>query len=401
VLSAVAAKAGATARELAFELHCLRRHYPPFVTRNVERLEPGAVPVFTFHTIEPEPFAAQLAHLQQNGYRTIDGATLLSHLRGEVRAPADAVMLTIDDGRKSVWTYGVPLLRRYGFCATLFLIPGYVPGNGGVGPSLDDVDAGRLSPAELGVRDPELMTWDEIRAAQQSGVIDCQSHTCFHHRVPVAPTLEGFVGPANREAFFDVPVPAGEEWRLAAAGVPGAFGMPLFTSAPLMHARPRFHPAQGVVEACVDLVQSGGGAAFFAAPDAMARLRATYDAAVRACGGGRVEPPAEARMAVRDDLARSRSLIEAELGGKPCSHLCFPYTEGSEVAVQLAREVGYQAAYWGVLPSRTINRQGDDPLSIVRLKNDYIHRLPGQGRRSIAGILLDKLRRRAAGGPVY
>jgi len=401
MLRSLLRKATGTAHELGFELYCLLRHYPPFVTRDVDRLDDGSVPVFTFHTIEPEPFEAQLAHLQRNGYRTIDGPTLVRHLRGEAPAPAGAVMLTIDDGRQSVWTYGVPLLRRYGFCATLFLIPGYVPAAGGCGPTLEDVDAGRVAPDELAMRDPELMTWDEIRAAQQSGIIDCQSHTCFHHRVPVAPQLEGFVSPATRDAFFDVPVPAGQEWRLAAAGVPGGFGMPLFAAAPLMHGRPRYHPAEGVVEACVELVRAGGGERFFAAPDAMARLRTTYEAAVRRCGGGRVEAPAEALAAVRDDLARSQASIEAELGGKRCTHLCFPYTEGSQTALGLAAEAGYEAAYWGILPGRTINRPGDDPMSIVRLKNDYIHRLPGRGRRPLAGILLDKLSRRATGGPVY
>jgi len=41
------------------------------------RIEAGKI------TIEPEPFEAQLRHLQRNGYQTIDGATLLRHLQGE------------------------------------------------------------------------------------------------------------------------------------------------------------------------------------------------------------------------------------------------------------------------------------------------------------------------------
>lgn len=394
-------QAGRLVGELGFEMRSLRANYPAFVTRNVDRLPAGELPVFTFHSIEPEPFEAQLQHLQRNGYRTIDGPALCRHLRGEQSAAEGSVMLTIDDGRKSVWTYGLPLLRRYGFTATVFVIPGYVPAGDALSPNLDDVWAGRLPASALSLRDPELMNWGELRALQQSGVIDCQSHTYFHHRVPAAPALTGFVAPTTRDAYFDVPVPAGEEWRLAAAGVPGGFGMPLFAATPLMLAHPRYHPAPGVVDACVALVRESGGERFFAAPDALERLRRAYEVAVGTHGQGRLEAPGEALAAIEDDLARSRAVIEAELGGKPCTQLCFPYTEGSEAALERAAAVGYEAAYWGILPGRTGNRPGDDPLRIVRLKNDYIQRLPGTARRPLARIMLDKVQRRAAGRPVY
>ncbi len=394
-------RGGRLLAELGLELHSLRANYPAFVTRDTDGLPAGEVPVFTFHSIEPEPFEAQLRHLQRNGYRTIDGPSLCRHLRGEAPAPEGSVMLTIDDGRKSVWTYGFPLLRRYGFTATAFIIPGYVPAGDELSPNLDDVRAGRLPASGLSLRDPELMNWQELRTMQEAGVIDCQSHTYYHHRVPTQPTLTGFVAPTTRDAYFDVSVPVGEEWRLLAGGVPGGFGMPLFAAAPLMLAQPRYHPAPGVVDACVALVREAGGERFFAAPEALDRLHATYTDAVRRHGPGRLEAPAEVLAAMQDDLARSRAVIEAELGGKPCTQLCFPYTEGSEAALELAAAVGYEAAYWGILPGRTGNRPGDDCLRIVRLKHDYIHRLPGAGRRSLASIMLDKVARRVAGRPIY
>ncbi|MEZ5864916.1 MAG: polysaccharide deacetylase family protein [Geminicoccaceae bacterium] len=383
------------------EWQALRRCYPDFVLRDVDALPGGDVPVFTFHTVEPGPFEAQLRHLRRNGYRTIDGAALLRHLAGVAPAPERAVMLTIDDGRRSVWTHGLPLLRRYGFRATVFLIPGYLEDGQGVAASLDDVWAGNIAAADLAIADPALMNWHEILALQASGVIDCQSHTRFHHRVPVDPTPDGFVSPRSRDAFFDLPLPAGEEWRLLAAGPAGAYGMPLYPSASPMLGRPRYHPASEVVAACVDHVRRHGGASFFALPDAAAQLHRVHDEARRAHGRGRVESPAEALAAIADDLAGSRALIETALGGKPCTHLCLPYTEGSAAAVGIAREVGFEAAYWGVHEGRRINRAGDDPLRIVRLKNDYIHRLPGAGRRSLGRIMLAKLRRRFTGGPVH
>jgi hypothetical protein len=104
---------------------------------------------------------------------------------------------------------------------------------------------------------------------------------------------------------------------------------------------------------------------------------------------------------VRHDLARSRALIDGALGGSACRHLCYPYTEGSPAAVRLSREVGFLSNFWGIVPGRAGNRRGDDPFHIPRLKGDYLERLPGIGRKSLAAIIGTKIRRRLAGGPVH
>jgi peptidoglycan/xylan/chitin deacetylase (PgdA/CDA1 family) len=383
------------------EWRSLRVGYPDFVTRDVESVPVGDVPVFTFHTIEPEPFEAQLRHLQRNGYRTIDADALQRHLTGTEPAPPKAVLLTIDDGRKSIWTYGLPLLRRYGFSATVFLIPGYVPEGSGVDPNLDDVWAGRVPADALGIRDPELMNWHEIRALHASGLVDLQSHTRFHHRVPIASRVVGFFSPRHRDAPFDLPVPAGFEPRFAAVGPAGSYGLPLFECASLMCVRPRYHPAKAVLEACIARVASEGGRAFFASRSAESELRRTYEEATATHGRGHLDGPDEIAAAVRDDLERSKVLIDEALGGSVCRHLCYPYTDGSAAAVALSREAGFATNFWGIVPGRRGNRPGDDPFYIPRLKGDYVFRLPGEGRQSLAAIMTAKIRRRLKGGPIY
>ncbi|MDX6751728.1 polysaccharide deacetylase family protein [Geminicoccaceae bacterium 1502E] len=395
----------ARARALLFELYdeaaSLAGRYPRFVTRDVDRLPPGEVPVFTFHTIEPEPFEAQLAHLARNGYRTVDSEALLRHLTGAEALPPRSVMLTIDDGRKSVWTFGFPLLRRYGFKATVFLIPGYAREAEETGPTLADAWEGRVPARSLRVEDPQLMSWAEIRAMDAAGVADFQSHTLYHHRVPVSGRVTGFLGPQPREAFFDLPVPAGTEARLLADGPQALLGLPIFETAPVSHGRPRHHPPEGLVEECLAGVRAAGGVELFARPDAAAVLRRIFGEAVQRHGPGLRETHEEAEAALRRDLERSRLIIEEKLGGRPCRHLCYPYHAGSAVADRLAREAGYRSAFWGPLRHRAMPRAGTDPMRIPRVKNDYLHRLPGEGRRPLAAILGDKLRRRHRGGAVY
>jgi hypothetical protein len=69
---------------------------------------------------------------------------------------------------------------------------------------------------------------------------------------------------------------------------------------------------------------------------------------------------------------------------------------GSDLAKEVAAEVGYVAAFGGKAPKGTaaISRPGSDPFAIARVGEDYVERLPGPGRRSLLSILREKLQRR-------
>jgi hypothetical protein len=51
--------------------------------------------------------------------------------------------------------------------------------------------------------------------------------------------------------------------------------------------------------------------------------------------------------------------------------------------------------------SLPINRPGNDPYFIPRLKDDYIMRLPGKGRQSLSELFLMKIRRRSMMTNIY
>ena len=88
------------------------RRYPDFVRGGP--LPRGHVPVFVFHSLEHEPFSRQLEYLAGNGYVTLGATEYFQHLVGTRPAPERAVVLTFDDGRGSLWSIGLPLMRRYG-----------------------------------------------------------------------------------------------------------------------------------------------------------------------------------------------------------------------------------------------------------------------------------------------
>ena len=90
--------------EMRYEAECLRRgRYPSFVVARSPDPAREDVPVFVFHTIESGEFEEQLRYLTDNGYHTLDGAAFHAHLTGTGKIPPRSVLLTIDDGRASVW----------------------------------------------------------------------------------------------------------------------------------------------------------------------------------------------------------------------------------------------------------------------------------------------------------
>ena len=68
--------------------------------------------------------------------------------------------------------------------------------------------------------------------------------------------------------------------------------------------------------------------------------------------------------------------------------------------VQAARALGFRSVLWGANQRRT-NLPGSDPFDTTRLKNDFIWRLPGGGRRSLLGLYFEKATRRVSGIAPY
>ena len=381
----LARKAHQVASDIGLELgHHMRGHYPGFVhaRKNADRL--NEIPVFVYHTIDPVTFEADLRYLDQNGYRTITCDEYLAALTGDSPVPAKVVMLTIDDGRYSVYRHAAPLLQRYGMVAVTFLIPGYMQ------QSIEDTQR----------EDPDLMSWDEVAEVAATGCMDFQSHTGVHHRVPAGPVLEDFVHPGTTAALFDIPVSGGDEPD-GASGMAAIYGYPVFKAQSRMLDRPAFVPDAGLI-AHLREVASARGETFFTGDDWRATLfQAASDWQDRTGSLGRYETSEETANAIRQELIASREQIEARLPGHRVRHLCLPYTIGSDLAVALAKEAGFESCFWGVRPDRRSNIPVADPMYSVRLKGDFLRRLPGEGRQPLAAIFWEKVRRRLQGEAVY
>jgi len=94
------------------------------------------VPILCYHRfgdgcdsplcVSAQLFDNQMRYLRNNGYRVISPEQLLAFLDYREPLPKKAVMITIDDGYRSVYDVAYPILKKYGYSATLFVYTNYV-----------------------------------------------------------------------------------------------------------------------------------------------------------------------------------------------------------------------------------------------------------------------------------
>lgn len=369
----------------------LLRRYPPFVyTGELD----DYLPVFTFHSLEPVDFEGKLEFLARNGYRTLNLDEALRYLRGGGDKPSRAVVLTIDDGRLSTWTVGYPLLRKYGMCATAYVIPGYVEG-GAPRPRLDEGSDGTAPPDGLdwteAVDKSTVMRWSEVELLHESGVVQIESHTMLHRRVPVSKGLLGFVGQDPGGPHYDVPKDPSDRTPWTRETLLENPGFPLFENLPMLAASTSWRGFQAVANLCRSATE-GAGSGFVGSPGWERRLHQELRRA-RPWPDGSVSLEGEQAW----ELSESKRAIESRLEGKTVRHFCYPHSLGTARSLGLALEAGYSTTAWGLLPGRRTNRRGCGGEVLERLKHDYVYRLPGKGRKSLRSIIGDKSLRRFRG----
>ena len=375
-------------------LALLTRNYPRFMFEANPPPLRDEIPVFTFHSVEPEAFRRALEFLQHNQYRTLDGTEFHAVLQGTRSLPERSVMLTFDDGRATLYTVVFPLLKKFGYKAVSFIIPGLIPDSAPPSPNYDDYASGQVSADELLAREQSrapLCSWEEITEMHESGVIDFQSHTMYHHQACVSEQLIDFMHPEFDPYFFgNIAIPAYRVNSRIDYERQLPLGTPLYRAEPRMAGHPQYFDNESLRATCVQFVAAHGGEAFFRHSDWRTRLQTFYQNARPAHNRDCWETVEDYNKDISQDLQQSKQIIEERLSGKSVTQLCFPWFMGSEIAVRAARESGYSVNYWGIVPQRPTNRQFQDPYHVPRLEDRYLWRLPGEGRKSLREILQTK-----------
>lgn len=379
--------------------------YPSFVYRNM--LADDELPVFCFHSAEPKTFETILEFLQTNRCHTLSTDELYDVLTNRKSSkPENSILLTFDDGMGSLWSVAYPLLKKYGFRATAFVVPGMIEEGGTYYPNLEDVWAGKAKIEAVVKRELSanpLCTWDEIRTMQNSGVVDFHSHTLDHTLIFTSPTIVDFVTPSSLTKFhvFEFAIFRGHDTTDTGYKMQ-RLGTPMYTSAPKMSGALRYIDDLGLTETCIDYVEKNGGESFFEYKNWKKTLRRVVkDYRKNQPSRQRYQTKVEQHRDIFFDLSESKKKIEKHLAGKTVKHLCYPWGVGSELSASLSRKVGYETNFWGKADNRLTNKVGDDPYRISRIGENFLYLLPGSGRTSLKKVILKKIKKTLKYGSPY
>ena len=123
------------------------------------------IPILTYHQfgdncrsplcVPTDVFELQIRYLKENGYSVITAEELLAFLEYRHSLPKKSVLITMDDGYRSVYSIAYPILKKYGFTAIFYIYTDFV---------------GASSSA---------VTWEQLREMKADG-FTIGSHTMFH-----------------------------------------------------------------------------------------------------------------------------------------------------------------------------------------------------------------------------
>jgi len=78
--------------------------------------------------ISPDMFEEHLKYLKDNKYNVIPMSEYVKFVESGKSAPKNTVVITIDDGYRSIYEKAYPLLKKYGYTATTYLYNNFLPG---------------------------------------------------------------------------------------------------------------------------------------------------------------------------------------------------------------------------------------------------------------------------------
>jgi peptidoglycan/xylan/chitin deacetylase (PgdA/CDA1 family) len=126
------------------------------------------IPVLMYHSINyekgntarvtKENFKKQMNYLKDNNYVTLSLDEAYNYFTGDIPVPEKSLVLTFDDGYLDNYVDAFPILKEFGFKATIFVIT-------------DPVD-----------KNPSYMNLEQLKEMLAHG-IDIQSHTTRHENL--------------------------------------------------------------------------------------------------------------------------------------------------------------------------------------------------------------------------
>ena len=305
----------------------------------VRRRNRRAVRILMYHRFpatQMREFERQCAHIRRH-YVPLSMPRLVELLRSGEPLPKNAVVLTVDDGHRDFLLNAMPVLRRYGLPATVYLISGFVDGE--LWPWFDRV---------LWIFANTPLRALDLALGDRRLTLDLTDPEAGQH---VASAMADLSAEAHARVLDELP---------------GRLRVKVPAVAPTEYASLSWEDARTLAREQIDF------------------------------GGHTVTHPILARVADTQQLAwevtHSKARIEQELGREAVS-FCYPngrLRDVTDAGVEAVKRAGYQVA---VLARGGLNRSWDDRFRLRRvpcgvdLPNDYFRQILAGFRDNQDGAL--------------
>ena len=342
-----------------------------------------AVPVIMYHSIGVrdadwtfgyltcpyQVFERQLKWLKVRGYTSITLKELYDYMRYDREIPKKAIVLTFDDGYADNWVFAYPLLKKYGFKATIYVNPEFVDPRRQPRFNLDDHWSGDVSFDELPISG--YLSWGEMKEMEENSIFDIQSHTMSHTWLPLSDRIVDFRHPNDPYTWMTWNQNTAKKFLLQKDDERlKIYGEPVFENNRAIGVK-QFMPNKEFIQIFSDHINESGGEEFFSSDNWKEELfrleRINRESGV---ASGRTETDEEYEARLCYELAQSKRIIGQKLK-KEVLFLCWPGGVATPEAREIAQSLGYLSAN---VPKdlresrkKLRNRYGENPDLISRI----------------------------------
>ena len=337
------------------------------------------IPVLTFHTVanhvdnrpwaflstSVKSFEKTLKYLKKHNYQTISLKELYEWKKSGIKDDVKRVLIHFDDGFLDNYTIAYPMLKKYGFKATVFISPEFVDPR----PIIRELQYDNI----VNNKSVDLenvwgyMSWEELKKVDSEGIIDVQAHAMTHTWYPSEPILADWHH--KQDTYYWLAWNKCPEtkpfWLTKYDETVVEYGYPVFKYAKSISGK-KFVPKQEVIDYCREYYN--GHESEYAALDKVAKAefidRFNRELQSKFAGElGSYESDEDFRGRLYTELIESKKIDEENLG-KTVEFLAWPGGAVSEEAFRVAGEAGYLS--W-TKKGKPYNEITDDPRDVYRV----------------------------------
>lgn len=255
-------------------------------------------------SVSPSLFESHLNYLKKRGYKIVSLEEIIEHMQGGNIISGKKVCITFDDGYQDNYTYAFPLLKRFGFKATVFMSTDFIR---------SDEPPDEILKKDHPAGPDAYLSWKEISEMEDTGIIHVESHGRSHRYRFIDDIPVGFFNPSDTDYYWytwNIHPDHKPYWHLLHRE--RGKGHPIFQEAPSLQGR-AFLPDRELLAALENIAADldSGKPEFEEILSAAIEKHRAKNGAI-----GRFETTAEFEKRVIQELVQSRKILEQGTGRK-------------------------------------------------------------------------------------